>query len=403
MDKFNDERDWFFKKRFGMFIHWGIYSVDARHEQAWQRYAMDGKEYCKLKDQFDPCKFNPEAWLDLAESVGMEYIVFTTKHHDGFCMWDTGLTDFNITNSPYGKDICAELASACHKRNMPLEWYYSVVDWYQPEYPNIGRHHEINTDPKHHDWERYMQYLKAQIRELCTNYGSIHGIWWDMNVPEYRDETVHQMIRELQPCAIINNRGFGNGDYSTPERDFDPEGANPDDMAFKRPTEACQSVGVNSWSYRKNEDFFSIKHLMKSIDRTLAMGGNYLLNIGPDPDGVIPEQSENILREIGKWYNQVKEAFCTPETGVIDNRQILVTKNGSNLYLHCPEGLTSTTLPLDPLVTPPKTVTLLNTGENIDFTLEPIIYQMAKGSQLRLKNIPVDQLNNTVPIFKLSY
>ena len=238
--------NWFKEKRLGMFVHWGLYAIPAKHEQYWQRWKIQREEYIKLAEQFDPQKFDPVQWLDLAESAGMEYLCFTTKHHDGFCMWDSQQTEFNVMNSPYKKDILGLLATECHKRNFPLELYYSVVDWHHPAYPNISRHHEIITDPAQHDMAAYVDYLKAQIKELCTNYGTIHGIWWDMNVPEYKDESVHTLIKELQPQALINNRGFGDGDFSTPERDFDPEDANVQSGKNYKTIECCQSVGVNS-------------------------------------------------------------------------------------------------------------------------------------------------------------
>lgn len=403
MQRFNDERDWFCEKRFGMFIHWGVYAVDARHEQAWQRYGMNADEYRQLKERFKPENFNPEAWLDLAEDTGMEYMVFTTKHHDGFCMWDTALTDFNIMSGPYRKDICAKLAEACHKRNFPLEWYYSVVDWNHPAYPNIGRHHEINTDPARHDWNEYLDFLKGQIRELCSNYGQIHGIWWDMNVPEHRDHDIHSMIRHLQPAAVINNRGFDEGDYSTPERDFDPEGANRDDSALRRLTEACQSVGANSWGYREDEDYFSSLYFMRNITSYMAQGANYLLNVGPDANGNIPPQAMDILKKVGKWYKKVKEAFCEPAPNMFANKKLLCTRSGSTIYVHCHKGFDSSSLSLFPLTDAPRRVTLLNTGEEIPFTCEPGVYNMSRKKDLRLRHIPVEELCATVPVFKLEF
>ena len=179
MQRFNDARDWFFQKRFGFFVHWGIYSVGGQQEQALQRYRIPWSRYLEYQKTFNPKEFHPSEWLDLAEKNGMRYLVFTTKHHDGFCMWDTKETDFNIMHTPYGRDLLKELADECHKRNFPLVLYYSVVDWHHPNYPNIGRHHEIQTDPAKHDLERYMTFLKNQIRELCTNYGKIDGIWWE--------------------------------------------------------------------------------------------------------------------------------------------------------------------------------------------------------------------------------
>lgn len=401
MKKFNDPRDWFFEKRLGMFIHWGLYAIHGIHEQEQQRYNVPAEEYAKLFGKFNPKGFNPEEWLDLAQDAGMEYMVLTTKHHDGFCLWDSELTDFNSAKSPFGRDIVKELADACHKRKFPLELYYSVVDWKHPAYPNIGRHHEIQTDPLKHDFQKYMEFLKGQIRELCSNYGAIHGIWWDMNVTEHKDSSIHEMIRKLQPAALINNRGFDKGDYSTPERDWDPEGANPDDLAFKRPTEACQSVGVNSWGFRKDEDYYSLLYFLRSIDRTMAMGGNYLLNVGPDGNGRIPSQSRKILKEVGEWVGKVRESFVEPVSGLLDNRKVLTTRKGQTIYIHCPDGLDSSTLSLRPLSKAPRKATLLNTGREIEISMEPIVYERQMPAAPRLRGIPVDKLSGTVLVFKI--
>jgi len=404
MNRFNDGRDWFFEKRFGLFIHWGLYAINALQEQEQQRYAVSSEDYAKLQSRFNPKSFKPDEWLDLAQEAGMDYMVFTTKHHDGFCMWDSALTDFDVMKTPYGKDILKELSDACRKRDFPLELYYSVVDWKHPSYPNVGRHHEIKTDPSKHDLGKYMDYLKGQIKELCSKYGEVYGIWWDMNVPSVKDPSVHQMIRSLQPKAVINNRGFDDGDYSTPERDFDPEGANPDDLAFKRPTEACQSVGVNSWGFRKMEDYFSVRYFLRSIDRTLAMGGNYLLNVGPDAQGRIPAPSKKILKGIGKWIASTKEALTAePVTGVVNDKKLLVTRRGDALYIHCPEGLESSTLSLRPFDRKPREAILLNDGSNVDFSFESIVYERHLPPALRLRGLDPDKLSGTVPVFKLVF
>ena len=384
---------WFKDKKFGMFVHWGLYSIPAVHEQYWQRWNIPAEEYVKLAGEFNPVDFDPAAWLDLAAEAGMEYLVFTAKHHDGFSMWNTAQTDFNVMNSPYGKDILKMLSDECHKRDFPLVVYYSVVDWYQPTYPNIGRHHEIVTDPDGHDMAEYVDFVKEQMREICTNYGTIHGIWWDMNVPEYKDQSVHELIRELQPLAVINNRGFGDGDFSTPERDFDPEGANPHGGKHKL-VEACQSVGVNSWGYRENEDYFSSKHLMQCIDRWLTEGANYLLNVGPDDKGIIPKRSKSILRNIGRWMKAIRPSFngkLQPQS--LENESLKVIKDGKTLYVHCNDELHSSTLVLKPLKDAPKNVVLMNTGQKLDWTFEPIVYERHSGDEyLRIRKLPLDDL-----------
>jgi len=155
----------------------------------------------------------------------MKYICLTTKHHDGFCLWDTKQTAYNTMNTPYGKDIVKMLADACHKRSVPLCLYYSIADWNQPNYPNQGRHHELPPQPGDQpDLMKYIEFLKKQVVELCTNYGEIHGFWWDMNVDKHVDRTINDIIRKLQPKAVINNRGYDEGDFGTPERDYEKGG-----------------------------------------------------------------------------------------------------------------------------------------------------------------------------------
>ena len=403
MQHFHDGRDWFFERRLGLFLHWGLYAIHGLHEQEQQRYGVPAEEYEKLTAEFHPRRFDPEQWLDLAEEAGMEYLVLTAKHHDGFCLWPSRETGFHVGNTPYRQDIVRQVAEACARRGMPLEFYYSVVDWHQENYPNLGRHHEIRTDPARHDWNRYLDYLKRQITELCTQYGSVAGIWWDMNVPQAEAPEVHELIRRLQPGAVINNRGFGPGNYSTPERDFDPENANRGEVAFTRPTEACQSIGFNSWGFRRDEDYYSILYFLRAIDTNLARGGNYLLNVGPDADGVIPEPGRKILRGVGAWYKRVRESFAEPLPGLTADPALLATRRGNAIYLHCPRGLSGSALSLHPLKQPPNRVTLLNTGEPVAWTLKPLIYYRDRGAELRLRRIDADALNNTVPVFKLEF
>ncbi len=399
MKRFNDARDWFLEKRFGLFIHWGIYAVGGVHEQELQRYGKPWAEYLQYQREFNPVNFNPDAWIDLAQECGMEYIVFTTKHHDGFCMWDTKETEFNIMHTPYGRDILKELADACHRRNMPLELYYSAVDWHHPNYPNLGRHHEITTDPALHDMDKYMRFLKNQITELCTNYGEIHGIWWDMNVPELHDPSVNALIRQLQPAAVINNRGYDEGDYSTPERHWGESAM----TAYESPCEACDSVGANSWGYRRDEDYFSARYLETKMAKFMALGANFLLNAGPAPDGRFPAESAALLRQVGAWYCRIKEALNMPfRSGMVGNPDIVCTGAGNTLYVFMLKIMESSALPLAPLDVLPEHAVLLNTGAEIMTTLEQNSYQRDSAPCLRLRHIPVEALAGEIPVFKLT-
>jgi alpha-L-fucosidase len=308
-------------------------------------------------------------------------------------------------NTPYKKDVIGMLADACHKRNIPLCLYYSIADWNHPNYPNEGRHHELQPQPQDSpDWNKYMDFLKAQVRELCTNYGEIHGFWWDMNVPQYKDPSINQMIRQLQPKAVINNRGFDDGDFGTPERDYD--NAASEAKGFERLTEACQSVGMESWGYKNDEDYYTDRHLISSIDKYLARDANYLLNVGPTGEGIIPPQSSEILKRIGLWKRAVNESFVNVETDaeLVNSPGILLTKKDQILYVHLNKLPVGNGVKLKPITVAPKKAILLNTGENVDteVNLCPSDH-ITQQPYLRLRNLPVNEMANTVLVVKLEF
>ncbi len=405
--RFADGRDWFFQKRFGMFIHWGLYSILGWHEQHQWRARVPREEYVKLQQRWNPVKFNPDEWLDQMEKAGMKYVCLTTKHHDGFCLWDTKQTKYNTMNTPYSKDVLRMLSDACHRRGVPLCLYYSIVDWNQPNYPNQGRHHELQPQPGDQpDMGKYMEFLKEQVRELCTNYGEISGFWWDMNVDKetHLDRSINDMIRKLQPKAVINNRGFDEGDFGTPERDY--ENGGEDAMCFARLTEACQSVGTESWGYKSDEDYYTDRHLMRSIDKYLSRDANYLLNVGPTGEGVIPPVAVAILNRVGAWYNAVKESYenVVPATHLTDNRNIMITRRDNTMYVHLHRDPTSETVKLRPIDVAPRKATILNTGKPVEFavTFAPTDHLDQKPF-LRLRKLPVNEMANTVLIVKLEF
>jgi alpha-L-fucosidase len=403
--RFGDERDWWFQKRFGMFVHWGIYSINGWHEQDQWRRRIPRADYVRLAQRWNPVKFNPNAWLDLAEAAGMQYLCITAKHHDGFCLFESQYTDYHSVNTPYRKDVIRLLAEACHRRNFPLCLYYSIADWHHPNYPNQGRHHELppqaGDEP---DLAKYTEYVKGQIRELCTNYGELHGIWWDMNVDKRVDRSVNAMIRQLQPKAVINDRGYDEGDFGTPERDFSSEGEAL--LSFPKRTEACQSVGKESWGYRLDEDYYTDRHLIRSIDKYLARDANYLLNVGPAPDGTIPKPASGILKRIGKWYHAVKESFAgtVPCSHLTTNREVLLTRKDNTLFVHLLQDPITEAVHLKPLATLPKKATLLNTGQPVKCSVE-VVPSGHKEPQawLRLRKLPVNEMANTVLVVKLEF
>jgi alpha-L-fucosidase len=403
--RFGDGRDWFFQKRFGLFVHWGLYCIPAWHEQYQWRMRVPRSEYVKLARQWNPVKFDPDAWLDLAEATGMKYLCLTTKHHDGFCLWETKQTAYNTVNTPYGKDVLKLLADACHRRNFPLCLYFSIVDWHHPNYPNQGRHHELPPQPGDRpDYPKFLEFLKAQVRELCTGYGEIHGFWWDMNVERTVDRSINAMIRKLQPKAVINNRGFDEGDFGTPEREYDKGGEEL--LCFGKPTEANNSVGAESWGYRRDEDYYTDRHLIRSIDKYLARDANYLLNVGPTAEGLIPPESTAILGRIGRWYQAVKESLegAVPASQLTANRNVLLTRRGNTLYIHLHKDPTTNAVKLRPINLAPRRATLLNTGQPVAFAVDmvPSEHQEHKP-YLRLRKLPVNELAGTVLVAKLEF
>lgn len=411
--RFHDKRDLFFDRRFGLFIHWGLYAIPAWQEQLLWRTDHSRKEYEKLIDEFNPINFDPDKWLDIAEEAGMEYICFTTKHHDGFCMWDTNYTNYNIMNTPYGEDILAKLAEACHRRKMPLSLYYSCPDWHHPNYPNQGRHHEMfgprnGDDP---DIEKYYEFVKSQVRELCSNYGDIYQFFWDVNVADYHDESINEMIRSLQPGILINDRGPGEADYFTPERHV------PKTQGFTRPTEANQSLGRESWGYKKDEDYFSNKYIMQSIDQILSMGGNYLLNVGPKADGSLTEENISSLKIIGNWFNTIKESYYDtyPATYLIEDDlvemagqkvvrdYVLLTRRKNTIYVHLSKDPQSSSILLKPLNKLPRKATLLNNNQLLECKVDVTPWHWKEKPYLRIRNIPVNEITNSVMIIKLEF
>lgn len=403
--RFGDRRDWWFEKRFGLFVHWGIYAIHGYHEQAQWRARVPRSEYVKLAQQWNPVRFNPDAWLDLAAEAGMKYVCFTTKHHDGFCLWDTKLTPYNTMNTPYGRDILRQLVDACHRRKVPICLYYSIADWHHRNYPNQGRHHELPPQPGDEpDLMKYLVYLRGQVRELCTNYGEIQGFWWDMNVDEHVDPSINAIIRELQPGCVINNRGYDEGDFGTPERE-DHKGT-AEALVLTRRTEACQSIDSESWGYRPHPDFYTDRHLLRSIDKFLARDGNYLLNVGPKADGTIPEESGAVLRRIGAWYRAVQESLenVEPASALTVNRDVLLTRRGNVLYVHLHTDPATESVKLAPLATAPVRATLLNTGEPVKWsiTIPPRDHEQ-QAKSLRLRELPVNRHANTVLVVKLEF
>lgn len=394
------------ENKFGMFIHWGIYSQLGLQEQAIARYDMDSAEYEKLATTFNPVNYDPERWVLLAKQAGMKYICFTTKHHDGFCMWDTKYTDYNIMNTPYGKDVLGELAIACEKHGMLLSLYYSCPDWHYEYGRNPHATHQWKAKPGI-DLEKFVSYVKNQITELLTNYGKIYTLFWDIP-PRFEERSINELVRKLQPGIYINNRGFDEGDFSTPERGYKDVGSN----RFENMTEACNAVGEQSWGYRENEDYHSIRYLTMAIDKIMAMGGSYLLNAGPKPDGTIDEKSAAIIRRVGDWYNRMEGCLEEADEDTfaykIRKYKYIATKKNRKSYFHFFNGISSSAIAFEIYPSVPQSVRLMNTGEELPFEVCKLPEYLDDETGiaktfLHIQGIPIDELESEPIVLEIKW
>jgi alpha-L-fucosidase len=313
--------------RFGMFIHWGPVSIKGT-EIGWSRGAqVPQEEYDNLYKQFNPTLFNADEWVQVAKDAGMKYLVITTKHHDGFCIFDTKQTDYNIMKSPFGRDAVKELAAACRKQGIAFGTYYSVCDWHHPDFPRGspgGRTQKPNPNI-----ERYTEYLKNQVAELVRQYGPLITLWYD--VPQEfggeRGKGVLLHTRALQPDILINNRTGGGGDYDTPEQKIG--GFN-----MTRPWETCMTI-CHQWAWKPNDAMKSLKQCLQTLVATNGGNGNLLFNVGPMPDGRIEPRQVERLKEMGEWLKKHGESVYGTRGGPYKPGPWgASTRKGDRVYLH---------------------------------------------------------------------
>lgn len=389
-------------ERFGMFIHFGIYAQAGWHEQHQLRLGVAKEEYVRFKDCFNPADFDAYKIVRFAKDAGAQYICFTAKHHDGFCMWDTRYTDYNIMHTPYGKDILKELADACEKNDMKLELYYSIPDWHYKHSVNDGSQGHRLKEPNPGDEpneDLYIAYIKNQMTELCTNYGKIYAIFWDIP-PLRRDSSVNAYIRTLQPHILINDRGYDRGDYSTPEREACIKNAN-----FDRLCEACESVGSQSWGYREKEDYFTPQKLIASMAPILMKGGNYLLNVGPDSKGNIPKKAGEIFARVGDWYKRIYESVVDTEYRCVGGHNYTCKDN--TVYLHLPASFGCEGMVLKPADVLPNQVILLNNNEPLaaEVCFSPSDYSNHRQYKphLHISHIPAEKFMGENMVIKMIF
>ena len=356
---------WYRNAKFGLFIHWGPYSV-AGVEASWPIITptpggITEAEYVALPKRFNPTKFDPNAFVDLARMAGQKYMVFTTKHHDGFCMFDSAYTDYKITNSPYGKDIVKQLADACDARGMPLGLYYSPPDMHHPGYRDTSKPVKENYDgePMRPQWPLYLDYMQLQLTELLTKYGPIALVWFDGELRRKKIDGTRfgDLIRRLQPAALVNDRLVVPGDFSTPEQSIPdavptkgvPIGLDSDASparkmqlraAVPKPEdfrlwETCMTIN-DTWAYGKDDrNFKSVRFLIRALVEVASRGGNFLLDVGPRPDGTIQPEFQERLRAIGKWLEVNGDSIYGTTYGPIQGLpSIRLTATSDTIYVH---------------------------------------------------------------------
>jgi alpha-L-fucosidase len=379
---------WWTEARFGMFIHWGLYALPARHEWVKSNERLTDEAYARYFTRFDPDLYDPHAWAKAAKMAGMKYFVVTTKHHDGFCLWDSKLTDYKAPRTPYGKDLIRPLVEAMRAEGLKVGFYYSLLDWHHPEYP-IDRNHPMRDDKafvekaKTRDIAKYDEYLFGQLKELLTEYGPIDTLFLDFSFPgpggkgrkDWQSERLLKMIRELQPQIIINDRLDlldvpGGWDYRTPEQFMPREWVKVDGRPV--PWETCQTFS-GSWGYYRDETSWkSVRQLVALLIETVSKGGNLLLNVGPTGRGTFDDRAADRLRGIGAWMEKHGRSIygCTEApAGFPRPANCLLTYNpeARRLYVHVLEWPLGV-LTLDGFAGKIAYAQLLNDASEIPFT-----------------------------------
>ncbi len=353
-----EAREWFKEAKFGLFIHWGVYSVLGDGEWVMNNQNISIDAYEKLPGFFNPVKFDPKAWVTMVKNAGMKYITITSRHHDGFSMFDTKMTDYNIVDdTPYGKDVLKMLAEECRAQGIKLFFYYSLLDWHNDDYFPRGRTGNGIDGRESGEWEKYIAFMKGQLTELLTNYGEIGGIWFDGHwdqmgwdgehfsdpLVNWHYDEIYSLIHTLQPQALIgNNHHLGvipGEDFQMFEKDLPGKnttgwGTSADQIG-NVPLEVCETIN-GSWGFNLQDRRHKSKtELIHYLVKAAAYGSNLLLNVGPMPSGEIQPEHQQSLSEMGNWLKIYgSTVFGTTRGPIAPNDQYVTTQNAKTVYLH---------------------------------------------------------------------
>jgi alpha-L-fucosidase len=375
-------REWFQDNKFGLFIHWGVYSVLGKGEWVMNNDNMTVAEYEKLPPRFNPTEFNAAEWVAMAKDAGMKYITITSKHHDGFAMFATRQSDWNIVDrTPYRQDPLKMLADECHRQGIKLFFYHSQLDWHNPDYYPLGRTGHASGRPPGGDFNKYLDYMDNQLRELLTNYGEIAGIWfdgmWDKPDANWRLDRTYGLIHSLQPAAMVGSnhhlKPFEGEDFQMFEKDL--PGKNTTGFSDKSevgalPLETCDTIN-NSWGYNSSDHKYkSTKELIQYVVKAAGNNANFLLNIGPMPSGKVQPEFVARLHEMGEWMRKNGESIYGTRGGPVTPRPWgVTTQNKDKIFLHVLDWKDKVlALPKLPGV---RGATLLASGKRVQLREEP--------------------------------
>jgi alpha-L-fucosidase len=340
-------REWFQDAKFGLFVHWGVYSVPGKGEWVMNNDKISVTEYEKLAPQFNPTEFDPAEWVAMAKAAGMKYITITSKHHDGFAMWGTKQGNWDIVDrTPYRRDVLKMLAAECRKQGLRLFFYHSQLDWHHPDYYPLGRTGHNSGRPPDGDFNKYLDYMNSQLRELLTDYGDVAGIWfdgmWDKPNADWRLNRTYSLIHELQPAALVGSnhhlKPFDGEDFQMFEKDL-PGGRNSDFNSRSEvgalPLESCDTIN-NSWGYNSSDKKFkSTAQLIQYLVRAAGNNANFLLNVGPMPNGKIQPEFVERLRGMGAWMQKNGASIYGTRGGPITPRPWgVTTRKAGRIYVH---------------------------------------------------------------------
>jgi alpha-L-fucosidase len=401
-----EARRWFQDAKFGLFIHWGVYSVLADGEWVMNNRKIPVSRYEKLPAFFNPTEFDPAEWVALAKAAGMRYITITSKHHDGFAMFATKQSDWNIVDrAPYKKDVLKMLADECHRQGLKLFFYHSHLDWHHSDYFPRGLTGHTAGRPESGDWYKYLDYMDAQLRELLTNYGDIGGIWfdgwWDKPNADWRLDRTYTLIHDLQPAALIGNnhhrRPFPGEDFQMFEKDLpgrNTAGFNQTEIG-SLPLETCETIN-QAWGFNINDgNYKSTRELIHYLVRAAGYDANFLLNVGPMPNGKIQPEFIARLREIGQWLTKDGESIYGTRGGPIaPHAWGVTTQKGNRVYVHILDWPDSALL-LPRLPKPVRSATFLKDGSKAEFT------ETDAGVLLRLPARGADEVD-TIAVLELA-